>query len=158
MADILRDVEWSTLLFFGALFIVVGALEKTGWMASAAQAIVTFAAGNVASGVSVVLWGFSIMSAFINNIPLAAAFIPVLKNLGSVHGLNVYPFWWALAAGTGLGGNGTIIGASSNVIALGIARAKGVKITFVEFAKIGMVVLVLTTLVANLVLLLKFSL
>jgi Na+/H+ antiporter NhaD/arsenite permease-like protein len=156
MAAILRDVEWSTLLFFASLFIVVGGLEKTGWMDSAAQAILAFAGGNTPSGVSVVLWSFSLMSAFINNIPLAAAFIPVLKSLGSVHGLNVYRFWWALAAGTGLGGNGTIIGASSNVIAVGLAQARGVKITFVEFAKIGMVLLVLTTLAANLVLLLKF--
>jgi Na+/H+ antiporter NhaD/arsenite permease-like protein len=87
---------------------------------------------------------------------LAAAFIPVLRSLGNVSGLDVYPFWWALAAGTGLGGNGTIIGASSNVIAIGLARSKGVRITFVEFAKIGIVVLVLTTLVANSILLLKF--
>jgi Na+/H+ antiporter NhaD/arsenite permease-like protein len=155
MPDILRDVEWSTLLFFGSLFIIVGALEKTGWMDLAAQAILGFAGGNTASGVSAVLWSLSLMSAFINNIPLAAAFVPVLRSLRSVSGLNVYPFWWALAAGTGLGGNGTIIGASSNVIAVGLARARGVRITFVEFAKIGMVVLVLTTLVANLILLLR---
>jgi Na+/H+ antiporter NhaD/arsenite permease-like protein len=156
MADILRDVEWSTLIFFVSLFIVVGALDKTGWMGSAAQTILVFASGNLTLGVSVVLWSFSLMSAFINNIPLAAAFIPVLRNLGSISGLNVYPYWWALAAGTGLGGNGTIIGASSNVIAIGLARARGVKITFVEFAKIGIVVLVLTTLVANLILVIKF--
>jgi Na+/H+ antiporter NhaD/arsenite permease-like protein len=158
MPDILRDVEWSTLLFFGSLFIVVGALEKTGWMDSAAQAILAFAGRNTAPGVSVVLWSFSLMSAFINNIPLAAAFIPVLRSLGTVSGLNVYPFWWALASGTGLGGNGTIIGSSSNVIAIALAKARGVRITFVEFAKTGMAVLVLTTLVANLIILLKFFL
>jgi len=156
MPAILRDVEWSTLLFFGSLFIVVGALEKTGWMDTVAQGILAFAGANTVYGISVVLWSFSLMSAFINNIPLAAAFIPVLKTLGNVSGLNVYPFWWALAAGTGLRGNGTIIGASSNVIAIGLARSKGVRITFVEFAKIGIVVLVLTTLVANSILLLKF--
>jgi Na+/H+ antiporter NhaD/arsenite permease-like protein len=156
MPDILRDVEWSTLLFFGSLFIVVGALEKTGWMDTAAQGILAFAGGNKAYGISVVLWSFSLMSAFINNIPLAAAFIPVLRSLECISGLNVYPFWWALAAGTGLGGNGTIIGASSNVIAIGLARARGVRITFIEFVKTGMVVLVLTTLVANLILLLRF--
>ena len=158
MPDILRDVEWSTLLFFGSLFIVVGALEKTGWMDAAAQAVLTFAGRDAVLGISVVLWTFSFLSAFINNIPLAAAFIPVLRSLGSASALNVYPFWWALAAGTGLGGNGTIIGASSNVIAVGLARARGVRITFVEFAKIGMVVLVLTTLVANVILLLEFLL
>jgi Na+/H+ antiporter NhaD/arsenite permease-like protein len=155
MADILKDVEWSTLIFFGSLFIVVGALEKTGWMNLAAQVILTYVGGNVAFGVTVSLWFMSLLSAFINNIPLAAAFIPVLKSLASSSGLNVFPFWWALAAGTGLGGNGTIIGASSNVIAIGIAKAKGVRITFLEFAKVGMIVLVLTTSVANMIILLK---
>ena len=125
-------------------------------MDTAAQGILAFAGANTVYGISVVLWSFSLMSAFINNIPLAAAFIPVLKTLGSITGQSVHPFWWALAAGTGLGGNGTIIGASSNVIAIGLAKAKGVRITFVEFAKIGMVVLFLTTLVANLILLLRF--
>jgi len=155
MAEILKDVEWSTLIFFGSLFIVVGALEKTGWMNLAAQSILAFVGGNVAFGITVSLWVMSFISAFINNIPFAAAFIPVLKNLESSSGLSVYPFWWALAAGTGLGGNGTIIGASSNVIAIGIAKSKGVKITFLEFAKVGMIVLVLTTLVANIIIVLR---
>jgi Na+/H+ antiporter NhaD/arsenite permease-like protein len=124
-------------------------------MDSAAQAILALHGGNTASGVSTILWSFSLMSALINNIPLTAAFIPVLKSMGNVSGLNIYHYWWALAAGTGLGGNGTIIGASSNVIAIGLARSKGVRITFLEFVKIGMVVLVLTTLVANLILLLE---
>ena len=155
MPDILRDVEWSTLIFFGSLFVVVGALEKTGWMASAAKTILDSVGGHTAIGISSVLWSFSLMSAFINNIPLAAAFIPVLRSLGTGSAVDANPFWWALAAGTGLGGNGTIIGASSNVIAIALARAKGVRITFVEFAKVGMVVLVLTTAVANLILLLK---
>jgi Na+/H+ antiporter NhaD/arsenite permease-like protein len=124
-------------------------------MDTVARGILAFAGANTVYGISVVLWCFSLMSAFMNNIPLAAAFIPVLRTLGSITGLNVYPFWWALAAGTGMGGNGTVIGASSNVIAIGLAKAKGVRITFVEFAKIGMVVLFLTTLVANLILLLR---
>jgi len=114
--------------------------------------------GNRALGVSAVIWSLSFVSAFISNIPLTAGIIPVLRSLGSVSGLNAYPFWWALAAGTGLGGNGTVIGASSNVIAVALAKARGVRITFVEFAKIGMVILVLTTLVANLIILLKFLL
>jgi Na+/H+ antiporter NhaD/arsenite permease-like protein len=154
MADILRDVEWNTLIFFGSLFIIVGALEKTGWMNYAAQVILSLFGTNLTIGVTASLWLMSLISAVINNIPFAAAFIPVLKAIGS-SGLNVYPFWWALAAGTGLGGNGTIIGASSNVIAIGLARAKGVRITFLDFAKVGMAVLVLTTAVANLILLLK---
>ena len=156
MPEILKEVEWSTLIFFGLLFVVVGALEKTGWMHLVAQAMSPLVEGNRALGVSTVLWISSLTSAFIDNIPFTASFIPVLMNLGSISGVTVYPLWWALSVGTGLGGNGTIIGASANVIATGLAQARGVKITFVEFAKIGMVILLLTTGVANLMLLIRF--
>jgi Na+/H+ antiporter NhaD/arsenite permease-like protein len=156
MSEILRDVEWSTLIFFGSLFIIVGALEKTGWMSLVAEGMSLLVGENRLLGVSSVLWISSITSAFVDNIPFTAAFIPVLTDLGTRSGVDVYPLWWALSAGTGLGGNGTIIGASANVIATGLAQARGVKITFVEFAKVGMVILVLTTAVANLILLVRF--
>jgi len=156
MPEILNDVEWSTLIFFGCLFVIVGGLEETGWMSLVAQGMLPLVSANKALGLTAILWIFSLTSAFINNIPFAAAFIPVLTDLGSRSGVAVYPFWWALAAGTGLGGNGTIIGASANVIATGLAQARGVKVTFMEFAKVGMVILVLTTAVANLILLARF--
>jgi len=156
MPEILREVEWSTLIFFGSLFVVVGALEKTGWMSLIAQGMLPVVGANRTIGVSVVLWISSLISAFIDNIPLTASLIPVLTDLGSLSGVTVYPLWWALSAGAGLGGNGTIIGASANVIATGLAQARGVKITFAEFAKVGMVILVLTTAVANLILLARF--
>ena len=156
MPEILREVEWSTLIFFGSLFVVVGALEKTGWMSLMAQGMLPVVGANRTIGVSVVLWISSLISAFIDNIPLTASLIPVLTDLGSLSGVNVYPLWWALSAGAGLGGNGTIIGASANVIATGLAQARGVKITFAEFAKVGMVILVLTTAVANVILLARF--
>ena len=156
MPEIVREVEWSTLIFFGSLFVVVGALEKTGWMSLMAQGMLPIVGANRTIGVSVVLWISSLISAFIDNIPLTASLIPVLTDLGSLSGVNVYPLWWALSAGAGLGGNGTIIGASANVIATGLAQARGVKITFMEFAKTGMVILVLTTALANLILLARF--
>ena len=152
MSEILKEVEWSTLLFFGSLFVVVGALEKTGWMSLISQGMLSLIGGSMPLGITIVLWVSSLTSAFIDNIPFAAAFIPVLSELGR-SGLNVYPLWWALAAGTGFGGNGTMIGASANIIAVGVAQARGVKISFAEFAKIGMVVLVTTTAVANVILL-----
>jgi Na+/H+ antiporter NhaD/arsenite permease-like protein len=155
MPEILREVEWSTLIFFGALFIVVGALEKTGWMELLSQWLLLTIGHSPILGITAILWISSLGSAFIDNIPFAAALIPVLTDL-SRSGVTVYPLWWALSAGTGLGGNGTIVGASANVIATGIAQARGVKITFIEFLKIGMVVLLITTAVANVVLLVMF--
>jgi Na+/H+ antiporter NhaD/arsenite permease-like protein len=155
MPDILSRVEWSTLIFFTSLFIVVGALDKTGWLALISQNLIGLVGSNTSLGITVVLWISSFSSALIDNIPFSAAFIPVLGDLGR-SGVNVYPLWWALSAGTGLGGNGTIIGASANVIAAGIAQARGVKIAFVEFAKIGLLTLVVTTAVANLLLVIRF--
>jgi len=156
MPQILKEVEWGTLIFFASLFVVVGALEEAGWMTLVAQSISPFVADNAALGVTVVLWVSGLTSAFIDNIPFAASFIPVLTNLGTTSDATAYPLWWALSAGTGLGGNGTMIGASANVIATGLALRRGVRITFVEFAKVGMVVLLLTTAAANLVLLVRF--
>jgi Na+/H+ antiporter NhaD/arsenite permease-like protein len=155
MPDILNRVEWSTLIFFTSLFIVVGGLDKTGWLGLISEGLVGLVGSNTSLGITVVLWISSFASALIDNIPFAAAFIPVLSDLGR-SGVNVYPLWWALSAGTGLGGNGTIIGASANVIAAGIAQARGVKITFVEFAKVGLITLVITTTVANLLLIARF--
>jgi Na+/H+ antiporter NhaD/arsenite permease-like protein len=156
MPEILNKVEWGTLIFFGSLFILVGALEKTGWMDLLSNWIMLTIGDSKLIGITVILWVSSVGSAFIDNIPFAAAFIPVITDLGR-SGLNVYPFWWALAAGTGLGGNGTIVGASANVIATGIAQARGVKISFGEFFKIGMIILLTTTAVGNLILLSMFA-
>lgn len=155
MPEILNKVEWSTILFFGSLFVVVGGLEKTGWLTLVSESMAQLIGESEFVGISLVLWVSSISSAFIDNIPFTAAFIPVLTELGRT-GADIYPLWWALSAGTGLGGNGTIIGASANVIAAGIARARGVNITFSEFAKAGIVVMFLTTTLANLILLLMF--
>jgi Na+/H+ antiporter NhaD/arsenite permease-like protein len=152
MPEILKEVEWSTLLFFGSLFIVVGALEKTGWMALISREILTLIGHNMPLGITALLWISSLTSAFVDNIPFAAAFIPVLSELGR-SGVDVYPLWWAFAAGTGLGGNGTMIGASANVIAVAVAQARGVKISFREFTKVGIVILLMTTTVANVILL-----
>jgi len=157
MPEILNKVEWSTLIFFGSLFIIVGALDKTGWLKFASQSLVLLVGDNTILGITVVLWVSSILSAFIDNIPFTAAFIPVLAELGR-SGVDVYPLWWALSAGTGLGGNGTIIGASANVIAIGIAQARGVRITFREFAKVGLPIMVLTTALGNLILVARFLL
>jgi Na+/H+ antiporter NhaD/arsenite permease-like protein len=155
MPEILSKVEWSTLIFFGSLFIVVGALEKTGWMELLSHWIMLTIGDNRLVGITVVLWISSVGSAFIDNIPFAAAFIPVLTELGR-SGLDVYPLWWALSAGTGLGGNGTLIGASANVIAAGIAQARGVKISFAEFFKVGIITLLFTTAISNMILLAMF--
>lgn len=96
-----------------------------------------------------ILWVSAIASAFVDNIPFVTTMIPLIKHLGIISGLNVTPLWWALSLGACLGGNGTIIGASANVIAVGMAEEHGVKITFRHFFKVAFPVMLLTIVIAS---------
>ena len=158
MPTILERVEWRTLIFFACLFMVVGGLEKTGTITLIATELSRYLAGSSWVAISAVLWLSSIMSGFVDNVPFVAAFIPVISDYGSMSGLDVSPLWWAMAIGAGFGGNGTMIGASSNVVAVGLAEKRGVKFTFYEFMKKGLQVTVLSTGIANLMLVSAFVL
>ena len=102
----------------------------------------------------IVTWFAAIASAIVDNIPLTAAMIPLIHDLGAT--MDVYPLWWALALGACLGGNGTAIGASANVVVIGIAEREGFGISFIEFLKVGMLVLFVTVAVGFVMLWLKF--
>jgi Na+/H+ antiporter NhaD/arsenite permease-like protein len=155
MPRILEDIEWSTLIFFSCLFIIVGGLEKTGVIQKLSLYITLMINRNVALAITSILWFSALASSAIDNIPLAASLIPLIKNVSKESGINIYPLWWALALGCGFGGNGTIIGASANIIAVGVAQKRGISITFKDFLKIGIITLLITTSIANLLLLLK---
>jgi Na+/H+ antiporter NhaD/arsenite permease-like protein len=149
MSRILEDVEWSTLIFFSCLFIIVGGLEKTGVIQKLSFYIMLIIHRNIAIAGTLILWLSALASSAVDNIPLAASLIPLIQNVSNEAGINIYPLWWALALGCGFGGNGTIIGASANIIAIGVAQKRGISITFKEFLKIGMIVLLITTSIAN---------
>ncbi|MDK2915996.1 MAG: hypothetical protein PWR25_553 [Euryarchaeota archaeon] len=139
--EIFEKIEWPALFFFGGLFVVVGALVETGVIASVAQFVVE----NVHSegeAILIIAWFSAIASAIVDNIPLTATLIPLIQDMSG--SMDIYPLWWALSLGACLGGNGTIIGASANVVVLGIAARNGLTISFVEFLKIGMLVLFVT--------------
>lgn len=138
---ILERIEWTALFFFGGLFIIVGGLEETGIIAEVAKWVI----GHIHSqgeALLVITWFSAFSSAIVDNIPLTAAMIPLIKHMGN--SLNIYPLWWALSLGACLGGNGTAIGASANVVVIGIAEREGIKIGFGDFLKMGMVIMVLT--------------
>ncbi|GLI46944.1 ArsB/NhaD family transporter [Methanoculleus bourgensis] len=139
--EIFEKIEWPALFFFGGLFVIVGALVETGVIASIASVMVENV-GSTGEAMFIVTWFAAIASAIVDNIPLTAAMIPLIHDLGAT--MDVYPLWWALALGACLGGNGTIIGASANVVVIGIAEREGISITFVDFLKIGMLVLFVT--------------
>jgi Na+/H+ antiporter NhaD/arsenite permease-like protein len=139
--EILEKIEWPALFFFGGLFIVVGALVETGLISQ----IASFVVGHVdstAEAMIIIAWFAAFASAIVDNIPLTATLIPLITDMGQT--MDVYPLWWALSLGACLGGNGTAIGASANVVVIGIAERQGINISFVEFLKVGMIVLIVS--------------
>ncbi|HEY3208676.1 MAG TPA: ArsB/NhaD family transporter [Actinomycetota bacterium] len=142
----LREVEWHTLVFFAGLFVMVGALVKAGVVSSLARAAIRATNGDVLIAVLLLVWVSAILSALVDNIPYVATMAPLVHELvralpGSA---STTVLWWALALGADLGGNATAIGASANVVILGIAARGGHRIRFLEFARYGVVVTLLT--------------
>ncbi len=138
--DIFLAVEWPSIFFFLGLFIVVGGLVETGWIDRLARWAMDLTAGNIRLTGMFILWLSAIASAFIDNIPFVATMIPLIHQMGHLGNLSAQtlePLWWALSLGACLGGNGTLIGASANVVVAGIAEKNGYKIEFIRFLKIA---------------------
>ena len=151
--EIFEKIEWPALFFFGGLFIVVGALVETGMIAALAEFVVS----NVHSqgeAMLIIAWFAALASAIVDNIPLTATLIPLIHDMGA--SMDTYPLWWALSLGACLGGNGTAIGASANVVVVGIAARNEISITFVDFLKVGMLVLFVTVGIGSALLWLRF--
>jgi Na+/H+ antiporter NhaD/arsenite permease-like protein len=143
--EALADVEWPTLAFFAGLFIMVGSLVETGVIERISEAMASATGGQVAPATMLLLGGSAALSAIIDNIPYVAAMTPVVSDLvAGVGADDGQVLWWALAFGAGLGGNATAIGASANVVVLGLAEQAGHRIGFWEFTKYGLVVTAVT--------------
>ena len=136
---ILNDIDWITIFFFIGLFMIVEGLVHTGFIDLLAQGVMSVTNGEPKTTSMVILWLSGILSAFIDNIPFVAAMIPMIERIGEVitDPVQIKPLWWALSLGTCLGGNGTLVGASANIVAVGIANRNGYKISFMDYTKIG---------------------
>ncbi|MDD2229580.1 MAG: ArsB/NhaD family transporter [Candidatus Cloacimonetes bacterium] len=136
-----QDVDWITIFFFIGLFMIVESLVQTGFIDMIANSVIRITRGEPKTTAMVILWMSGIFSAIIDNVPFVAAMIPMLEKLTVLIGdpTKMHPLWWSLALGTCLGGNGTLIGASANIVAVGIANRNGYVITFKDFTKIGVV-------------------
>ncbi len=154
--EILLSVEWDTLFFFIGLFILVGGLEVTGIIEGMARQGINLTQGDVTLTAILVLWFSAIASAFVDNIPFVATFIPLIQEMGQIGNMNIGPLWWALSLGACLGGNGTLIGASANVIVSGIAAREGHPITFLGYMKIAFPLMIVSIIIAMIYLLLFF--
>lgn len=145
---VLKEVEWKTIFFFAGLFMLVGGIEHAGVLEYIARGIYAFSGNNMLLLGMAILWMSAIVSAFVDNIPFTATMIPLIRDIGALGGMSLGPLWWALSLGACLGGNGTIIGASANVIASGIAEENGHKITFAAYFKVCFPLMLLTVAMA----------
>jgi len=154
--DVLLHVEWPTIFFFIGLFVLVGGLKATGVISALAKWSLTLTQGDILQTSLLVLWVSAIASAFIDNIPFVATMIPLLKEMGQLGGLALDPVWWALALGACLGGNGTLIGASANVIVAGIAEKNGVLLSFRTYFKVAFPLMLVSILLSHLYIWLRY--
>ena len=156
LEHVLSKVEWTTIFFFVGLFVLVGGLEVNGiinWMA--AQTMQLTGGEPVATTMSI-LWLSAIMSAFVDNIPFVATMIPLVQDMGAMGYPDLEPLWWALSLGACLGGNGTVIGASANVVALGLARQHKLRVSFMQYFVVGFPLMLLSVAISSAYLWIRF--
>ena len=151
-----NKVEWATVFFFIGLFIAVGGLIEVGIIGELARKAVEITGGDVTATSLLVLWLSAIVSSVLDNIPFVATMIPLIQDMGSMGVSNLEPIWWSLALGACLGGNGTLVGASANLIVAGLAADRGVRITFIDYFKIGFPIMILTIIMSTVYVYLRY--
>ncbi len=149
IAKILSKIEWLAIFFFAGLFVLVGALVETGVIKALAAEAIEITHGSVEATAMIILWMSALASAFIDNIPFVATMIPLIKDMGAMGLTNLEPMWWSLALGACLGGNGTLIGASANVVVASMAAQRGKPISFISFMKTAFPLMILSMIIST---------
>ena len=156
--ETLKRVEWSVLLFFSALFVMVGGLEAAGvlgrladWLGAAAVTVNPYLLGVA------VIWVVAVLSAVIDNVPITIAVIPIVAGLEAA-GVKIEPLWWALALGAGLGGNATVIGATANIVVVSVSERSGTPIRSSEWLRYGIPMMLVTCTAASILYVLLYPL
>ena len=142
-------VEWTTIFFFVGLFVLVSGLIETGVISALASQAMILTQGDVAASSMFVLWLSAFASGFIDNIPFVATMIPMIQDMGNLGIDNLEPLWWSLALGACLGGNGSLIGASANLIVAGLAAQEGHHISFMRFLVISFPLMLLSIVIST---------
>lgn len=153
--EILSSIEWSTIAFFGGLFVIVGGLVEVGIIDFIASYLIDATSGNLALTMLVILWLSAIISSFLDNIPFVATLIPLILTM-QAQGVDVTPIWWATSLGACLGGNGTLIGASANIVLSNVGDKNGYPISFKSYFKIGFPLMLLSIVISTFYLLICF--
>lgn len=155
--SMLKVVDWTTLMFFISLFIVVGAIQEVGLISIIADTISRLVGGNLTAAILVLIWSAAFLSGIIANIPFTAAMLPVVGFLTrTIPGASNQVLFYALSIGAAMGGNSSLIGASANLVTAGIAEQAGYRITYKEFFKIGMPAMIITVAIGTVWLFIQF--
>ncbi len=152
------EVEWVTIFFFVGLFILVHGLEHVGLLTILANKVLDFTGGDMTVTAMAILWVSAIFSAIVDNIPFVATMIPLIKSMAPTFGgaENLMPLWWSLALGACLGGNGSLVGASANLIVAGFAERAGHRIRFLPFMLLAFPLMLMSIVIASVYVYLRF--
>lgn len=153
--EILASIEWSTIAFFGGLFVIVGGLVEVGIINNIAESLIGATKGHLVLTMLVILWLSAIISSFLDNIPFVATLIPLILTM-QTQGVDVMPLWWATSLGACLGGNGTLIGASANIVLANVGQKNGYPILFKDYFKIGFPLMILSIIISTIYLIIRF--
>ncbi len=158
VADSLREVEWITIVFFIGLFILVYGVETTGILEALAHYVLDLTGGDPSVTALSILFVSATASALVDNIPFVATMIPLIKNMGAALGGSeqLLPLWWSLALGSCLGGNGSLVGASANLIVAGFAERSGQPIRFLPFMLMAFPLMLLSVLISSVYVYLRY--
>ena len=153
---IMHQVEWSALLFFAGLFVLIGCVDKVGLLKEVAAWIEGHAGNDALLATLLILWISAVLTAFVDNIPMTMAMAPVILHMGDM-GFEANPLWWALALGVGFGGNATPIGSSAGIIAVGLSERSGFPISLKDWMKVGIPLTLVGLLISTLFFVLFFN-
>ncbi len=157
LEKLFAELEWSTIFFFVGLFIVVGALVDAGVMALVSTWLIKIIGNQLKFAQIAILWVSAILSSVVDNIPFVATMVPLLQGVSNHFGPEaVRPLWWALSLGACLGGNGTLIGASANVVSAGLASKSGHPVSFWDFTKYGIIFTLVSIVVSSIYLFIRY--
>jgi Na+/H+ antiporter NhaD/arsenite permease-like protein len=151
-----NDIDWNTILFFCGLFTMVGALQRTGFIDFVSGHIIELTHGNIKLTSISLLWTTGIAAAFLDNVPFAAATIPVVREITAGLDGQCSPIWWSFILGACLGGTGTLIGCTANIVAVGISKKSGYPVSFWTFTKYGAVIAFINLTLATVFVLLRY--
>ena len=159
MGQVVQKIDYSTIAFFAGLFIIVGAMEHVGLLTSVATAVRNLSGGNFFIALSIILWVSAFGSSIVDNVPFAATMAPILKHMTGTPGFSLLPMVWSASLGTDIGGNGTPIGASANVVAVATyERMTGKKVSWGYYCRVSYPAMMIVVLACNLLIYLFYIL